>query len=643
MAAHRREARDFCNLVQRIVLRKYKTPLYILAFIVIYSLSASALLYGLFEFPFNTFRGYEIYQYILHYTTNEAPWGAKAKVIAAAVIPLFVILGTVAMFLFKPKQIYGDSRWATLSEIGSNKLFSKNGVILGRSGGKFITSDAPTHTLLVAPTRSGKGVGVVIPNCLTWQGSLVCLDVKTENFQITSGFRQKYGHKVFLWSPMAQDKKSARFNPLDMVSKDEHHRISDLQIIAALLVSVSDKDPMWGNEARSLFIGAALAVIDDPDQPSTLGAVYRFLSTSEDLLEVCKLIVENTPNLDPAIERALGSFASKAPKEASGVKNSLLASLRIFENPVVDAATSNTDFDLRDLRRKRMSIYVGVLPSQLETLAPLLRLFFQQVIAIMSSSQPGKDEPHKVLMLLDEFPSIGAMDSVVNAFTLLAGYHVRVMAIIQGISWIDKNYDKDTREGLIANCAHQIFFATNDETTSKYVSDALGETTKKQTSYMKNPLAPTVTKGTKTISVTGRPLLMPQEVRRLDPRKAIIINEGTHPILCNKIRYYEMPVFKKRLLEPATVRDLDMRRVPQVSYLPKDSENSIDLPSAAKIAPLPVEPGSPFVTSDDIANDETQIDALQQIMAIFETEAKENPDFDIKHISNITDVFEAGH
>lgn len=625
----------------RQVINRFKLPLSLLLFVVVYTLSASALLFGLFGFSFAHFRGYEIYPYIMHYTTNAAPTGAKIKVIIAATFPALAILGTYGMLIFKPKEIYGDSRWATITEIARYKLFAKRGVILGRAGGKFITSAIKSHVLLVAPTRSGKGVGVVIPNCLTWQGSLICLDIKTENFRKTSGFRAKYGHNVVLWSPMAIDKRSSRFNPLDMVSKDRHHRISDLQIIASLLVSVSDKDPMWGNEARSLFIGAALTVMDDPNQPSTLGAVYRFLSTSEDLIDVCTHIIENTPDLDPAIERSLGSFATKAPKEASGVKNSLLASLRIFENPVVDAATSATDFDLRNLRRKRTSIYVGVLPNQIETLAPLLRLFFQQVIAILSTKEPDpKTEPHHVLMLIDEFPSLGAMDSVVTAFTLLAGYNVRIMAIIQGLSWIDKIYDKDTREGLIANCAHQIFFATNDETTSKYVSDALGETSKRQTSYMKNPLAPTVTKGTKTISVTGRPLLMPQEVRRLDSHKSIILNEGTHPILCNKIKYYEMEPFKSRLLEPAFVPELDMKTPKQVKFLPSDDEESLDFPSAAKAAPFPVEAGSEFVTEDDIANDDETADMAAKLLAILAEEAEENPDFDKKHISNIREVLD---
>lgn len=611
-----------------------KWPIIIFVSVVAWVVLSSALLWGLFSYPFSEWRGYEIFPYLLHYASSGAQGIPFYKTIAAAILPFLLICFLVGMFSFSPREIYGDARFATFAEVGRAGLFKKNGLILGKFKGRFITSDDNTHCLLVAPTRSGKGVGVVIPNCLAWQGSLVVLDVKQENYDITAGFRAKHGHSVHLWSPMDSNGRSARFNPLDMVSEDSFTRISDLQKIASLLVSVSDRDPMWGNEARSLFLGAALYILETEDQPNTLGAVYRFLSSGQDLAKVCDhIITKQADRYSPTVLRSLGSFANKAPKEASGVANSLIASLRIFENPVVDAATSATDFDIRDLRRKRMSIYVGVLPSQLETLAPLLRLFFQQVINIMSSSAPRKDEPHKVLMLLDEFPSIGNMDAVVSAFTLLAGYNVRVLAIIQGLSWIDKNYDKDTREGLVANCAHQIFFATNDETTSQYVSDSLGERTEKQTSFMKDPLAVTSTQGTKTISVTGRPLMMPQEVRRLPRKKAVIIVEGDYPILANKIFYYKSPIFKKRLMDPPPVPRLNAALTASKQFdLGEKGEKNADSLADPSTFEVQVEAlNTVFAESPDHPDS----DLLAELMDVFDAEVAENPQFGYQH-HNVT-------
>ena len=613
-----------------------KILLYILLGLVVYTFSATAIMYAFFEWPFSEMRGYEIFPYLLHYTTEQAPWAAKGKVIGAAVTPIVIGGFGALLFIFKPREIYGDARWAELHDLKRAGLLAKEGVILGKRGSRFITSDDLSHILLVAPTRSGKGVGVIIPNCLTWQGSIVCLDVKLENFRITGGFRASYGHRVHLWSPMSTTKRSARYNPLDQVSRDPHHRISDLQIMASLLIQVSDRDPMWGQEARSLFVGAALFILEDETRPSTLGAIYRFLSSGENLKTVIKHVLDTKPDLDPTIRRSLGSFATKADKEASGVANTLIAALRIFENPVVDAATSASDFNIDDLRRHRTSIFVGVLPSQLETLGPLLRLFFQQVISVMSSRDPGPDEPHKVLMLLDEFPSIGAMDAIVSAFTLLAGYHVRVMAVIQGLSWIDKTYGRDTREGLIANCAHQIYFAPNDDTTAKHVSDALGETTKRQTSFMKSPLAISAASGTKTISVTGRPLLMPQEVRRLDSRKSIILVEGEVPVLANKIRYYANPIFKKRLMDPPEVPLLNPTVASSSSMLPKTEKEAAKELGNQTFKPKPVKDGEAWVVEEDFTEgDEEMLDMASKLFGCFENAQDNNPFFNSSGLDHL--------
>lgn len=462
----------------------------------------------------------------------------------------------------RPKAIYGDARWATAWERRKAGLHAKDGqgVLLGRVGGATLCSDVNTHTLLVGPPRAGKGTGVVVPNCLNWPGSLLVLDVKGENYDQTAGFRATR-QRTFYWAPMAKNDRSARFNPLDEVSKNPAHRVSDIQLIAGLLVDVSDKDPMWGLEARALFVAVTLFVLETRPV-KTLGEVARVVGSEGDLRDVLRGLAETTPDLALSTRAKMISFAGKAEKEAGSIRSNLQSSLRLFENQVVDAATSASDFSIRDLRRKRMSVYVGALTSELDTLAPLLRLFFQQVVAVMSERQPSPDEPHKVLMVLDEFASLGKMDSVVTAFTLLASYNVQVLAVLQGLAWVDRTYGRETREGLLSTFGNQVIMTTNDETTTAYLSGALGEKTVATSSTNRKKLGFDYQTPSHTKSFTGRPLLSKQEVRMLPRDKQVVLVEGHRPTLATKLRYYDDARFKSRVVSPPEVPLLDLTPPP---------------------------------------------------------------------------------
>ncbi len=567
-----------------------------------------------------------------------------------AVLVLIVSIGP----RYKPKDLFGDARWSKTDERRKAGLNDASGILLGKSDGKFLSSDTATHVLLTGPTRAGKGTGVVVPNCLNWGGSLVVLDVKTENYKITSGFRHSFGHQTFLWSPMAKDGKSHRFNPLDMVSKHAAHRVTDVQNIATMLVHVSEKDPMWGEEARALFVGLTLYVIEK-DKTKSLGQVYRWLCSAGDLRETCEALVIENPDLSSTCLQNLQSYAGKNPKEAASVRSNLTAALRLFANPVVDAATEVSDFSIKDLRRKRMAVYVGAMASQLDTLAPLLRLFFQQCMAVMSEKEPGDDEPHKVLMLLDEFVSLGRMDAIVSAFTLLAGYNVRVMAVIQGLSWLDNNYGRDVREGLISCCGHQIFMTTNDETTTAYVSNALGEKTVTTQSMSKRSmnLSTNSSSPSRNLSTTARPLMSKDDVRRMDRAKQVILTEGHRPTLADKITFYDDRYFKKRLLAPAPVPSLDLDMDKRMAEM--------DLKVQATVATL-AERESPNNLSSsyddnyesaDRANDdvpdrplsavenETYAVVRNELLEILRVESENNPRFKASQGSNIAVIADA--
>ena len=459
-------------------------------------------------------------------------------------------LASLPFFFLRRPTWYGDARWAREGEIAKAKLRANWGLILGRKG-TYLVNDEPVHALVAAPTRSGKGVGIVVPNLLYWKGSAIVLDIKHENYAITAGYRKEY-QKVHMWAPM--DAHSARFNPLDFIAQEGPRRISDIQKLATILLPHSGRgDTMWVNEARDLFLGLVLLVLDDKAVPSTIGQVYRTLKSETDLVKISEQALERA-DLESACREALASFKNKAEKERSGVKSNLTQALNLWANPHIDAATAESNFDLREFRRKPATVYVGVVQDQLLTLAPLLNLFFQQAVAVLSHALPAKDEPHEVLFLIDEFAMLGEMPTIATGLALLAGYHIRIVLIVQGLGQLDEIYGKGGTEGILQNCALQIFFASNDDNTTHYVSNRLGT----KTVQVKSQSQSQDWKTTTSTSYVPRPMLPPEEVRRLNPKQAIIFKETARPVLARKVRYYEEKFFKNRLLDPPPLEALPL-------------------------------------------------------------------------------------
>ena len=189
--------------------------------------------------------------------------------------------------------------------------------------------------------------------------------------------------------------------------------------------------------------------------------------------------------------------------------------------------------------------------DELLTLAPLLNLFFQQAVEALSHQPAAKDEPHQVLMLIDEFPMLGPMPTLTKGLALLAGYNIRIVLITQGLGQLQEIYRQGT-EGVLQNCALQIFFASNDDSTTNWVSRRLGQrTVKVQSRNQGQDLAAATT----STSYVGRPLMAPEEVRLLRETKAIIFKEKHRPILADKIRYYQDRRFKKLLRDPPAVEE----------------------------------------------------------------------------------------
>ena len=475
---------------------------------------------------------------------------------------------------------YADARWANSFDLSKAGLVKNNGLFLGKYNKEFIRCDKDTHTIVVAPTRSGKGVGVIIPNLLTWRGSVVCLDIKHENFKLTAGIREKYGHEVFMWAPGDINNRSHGFNPFDQISKDPENRIQDVRRIAGIMLPDPPHDIFWVTEARSLFIGLSLYVLDRKDIPSTLGSIYRLLSCEAELGDICRYIIKTYPDLSQEILSFLHRFANKAAKERSGVKSTLDAAMLPWSEPKIDAATSESSFQIDDLRKKKMSVYIGVKPGQLKGMSAVIRIFFEFLVNKMTTEEPDPEkEPHELLILLDEIHTLGKMDIMTSAFTLSAGYNCRVMAVVQQYSWLDEVYNKNIREGVVGNCTNKIFYRAGNLGQAKEISEMLGKRLVKMVSCSrKNGFK--YEPPTRTTSLQEKPLMSADKIMRLNKKKEILFCDADYPVLCNKIVYYKDPAFKDRIMPPPEIpvlkfthHDLPRFNVEKRPQKPKPEDN----------------------------------------------------------------------
>ncbi len=502
----------------------------------------------------------------------HAPYGAYLAI--SLIVPNLIVAAMAAMWFFKPED--RNARWATREDIKEAGLLKKEGLILGQTKKSYLINDDPTHAFIIAPSRSGKGVGLVIPNLLTWRGSFICLDVKGENHRITSGYRHSLNHKVINFCPFDPHKKSHCFNPLDFVSRDTSRRITDLQIMATTIIELGEKSaPHFPIEGRILFVGLALYVLDNDDYPSTIGSIYRLLGTEHNLGELLAHLAQIVPNLDEASKQLFNSFSHKAEKEQSGIQSTLSVALQLWLNPVIDAVTSKSDFDLRELRKRRHAIYLGVAINDLKTLAPLMRILFEQAINALTVYEPDlENEPHKVMLLMDELHTLGKMDVMTNAFTLLAGARVRLLGVVQNLGLLDTAYgSRDIRNTILANSAHIVYFATKDETTQKYVSALCGEKTVKSKSISKGRgFSGEAAKVSISEKVT--PLIRTGEVNTFGKNKQIILVEKHHPVKCKKIDYRKGNDFTHMLMPPAPTPDLVITQHSAPKYdLPEKEES----------------------------------------------------------------------
>jgi type IV secretion system protein VirD4 len=492
-----------------------------------------------------------------------------------------VLASTLAIFFPRRRSLHGDASFATPREIEAAGLLGDYGIILGKVGRRCLMLRGQQGVALAAPPRAGKGTGIVVPNLLNWPDSLICVDIKRENWTLTAGFRERSGQACYLFDPFAEDGKTARWNPFFYVSKDPLKRVNDLQRIAEMLYpDPPNVDPFWTASARSLFLGIALYLFETPSSPKTIGEVLRqgMASDDEGFGQHWKRVIEGRNKgkypLSSQCVRALYDVIDLAPVTASSIRKTFTSRLDLWLNPILDAATSANDFDLRELRSKPLSIYVGVNPDDLHRLRPVLALFFQQAIGLQTRTLPEHDPKltHQVMMLLDEFTALGRIPIIAESISYLPGYNVRVLVVIQTPAQLRDIYGPNGAETMLKSLAARIVFEPKDFADAREISDELGFTTVKARTVSKPLMNFSDPRGRRQRSVSvsdqRRALLLPQEVKALGPEQAIVFYEGLKPIRCRKIRYFTDRRFKARLLPPPP------QAAPRASEMP-------DAPAAA--------------------------------------------------------------
>ncbi|WP_455021789.1 type IV secretory system conjugative DNA transfer family protein [Neisseria elongata] len=539
-------------------------------------------------------------------------YAASGLAAVVAVAPLFIIL---AVLFAKPKrELHGSARFANGAEIAQTGLLKPPAkqekgkplpppaILLGRYKGKFLRWAGSEFLFVAARTRAGKGVSLIVPNCLNYRDSMVVYDPKFENFLLTAGYRASVGQQVFLFNPgglmpgmskadwetddeahranlsaqaaQITGLKSHRWNPFTYVSRNPLFMYKDVSNMAAIMLPMSAKssggnDSFWVESARKLFVGLALYMLEteherpnrdaDYRERSTLSYLYRLTTPADGqtLTDWIKKELETRKRsgkpLSDACQTLLSGFANGNAKTNADILATMTAPLGIFLDPVVEAATSGDDFRLDDLRRKRMTVYIGINPTETTTFSRLTNLFFSQLVQVnVAQGLPENNLdadgrttlPFQCLLLMDEFPALGNVQAIQEGVSYVAGYGLRLMIIAQSPAQIEAVYGRENARTFFINFTARAIFTPRDQAEAEEYSRILGNETVKAKSVSRSS-----GKGSSRSQSTSdqkRALMYDSEIKQMPMDKCILDMAAARPIYADKIRYYDDPAFKER-------------------------------------------------------------------------------------------------
>lgn len=511
-------------------------------------------------------------------------------------------IGALYALMMQGTSLFGEARFATSSDMRKSGLFRNQGAIIGRQGGRWLRAEPEDNVMCNAPPRSGKGVGFVIPNLLMLDYSAVCLDIRGENFANSARYRQEdLGQEVFVVDPLNRDGKTHCFNPLSFIRRnDPIEVIEELQRIAVQLFPYPlQGNPFFIDAARDGFTGIGCLVAAEQEHDFTIANIFTILSGDprkalfKKVQELeAQIAMGQRPVSSGAID-LLKSFCAHTDETYKNVSSSIQSKLGLFANPRVAMATRRSDFDLRDLRSKRITVYLCSGPSDLDVLAPLYNLMFQQIVSLNSREEfrrteigfwerleevdahwrrggmpfgkiwkegrkawlglyrPIERNSLRCLLILDEFKRLGKMDVLADAMSYMGGFGISICPVIQSHSQLQEVYGPYGANTILTCCATNLVLRPNTQSEAETISKQLGDNgisvkNRSTTRYGMFASGGNSSIGSVSESLSRRPLLYPKEVLEMPRQKGLIFKAGQSAVLFNRIEYYKMGVLKRR-------------------------------------------------------------------------------------------------
>ncbi|MGA9629371.1 MAG: type IV secretory system conjugative DNA transfer family protein [Candidatus Rickettsiella isopodorum] len=437
------------------------------------------------------------------------------------------------------EKVFGYAHFANAFEVQQAGLYAEQGLILGKAYGKTLKLPGFEGVLVVAPTGSGKTTAIAIPNLLEWTGSGVFNDLKGELYRLTSSYRKNNLHnECFLWAPADIHKKSSCYNPFFYVSDHPDLRIRDLQLIAETLIPETKLgDGFWYQSSREIFLTLSLYLLESTGT-ATLSDIHD-LSKQESFFAWLANEIMDHEHCSKQLKQNAFALLGADEKTQKNILKDFHSRMGLFNDPLVGYATSRNDFDFRELRKKKMSIYIQIPDGDKERLSQILTLFWAQLIHVISEREPQADETYGVLALMDEFGNMARINKLKDGLSFLRSYRMRCIIIVQYLAQIYSVYGRYDAKGFL-NSKVKVAFALNDREDAKFFSESLGNKTIKvssssvNTSHGDHPGS-----RSENINFQSRPLMTSDEIMQLSDKKAIILMEARNPIKADKCYWFK--------------------------------------------------------------------------------------------------------
>ena len=476
--------------------------------------------------------------------------------IAIAITALCVAAYELRRLLFsKPEETttaHGTARWANRAALRRAGLLAGPGLILGRWHGLLNTPllriSTEKHLLTIAPSRAGKGVSAIIPNLLTYPGSVFVIDPKGENAAATVLHRKEMGQRVHILDPWhVIGLRPSGFNPLDLLDPNSPDIAEDAALIADSLVMTkagTASDAFWEEEAKSLIAGLALYIVTSEfTEERTLPYLRALLTLDPTEFQALLDSMSESKAANGLVARCANRLKQKPDRERASVLSSAQAHTHFLDSPRMAETLHRSDFSPHDLQWQPTTIYLVLPSNRLTTYARWLRLILNLTLAALAD-RPRKVNP-PILFIMDEFAALGRLETIETAIGLMAGYGVQLWPIVQDISQLRDLYPQRWAS-FIANAGVIQAFGVNDPMTAEILSKMLGtkSATVRNTSEGHSVSG---TSGGTSYNAVSRPLLYPAEIRQLPRHEQLLLIDGLPPVRAKKITYYEDRAIQKLL------------------------------------------------------------------------------------------------